>query len=143
MKTLLCLISFMKAAEVSANNTSVALTVISCYSIVLTVAIVALALIAWKLIDQISIRLQEKRHRAWEIEDLDRKHKANIEDLNCKHKANIEDLNCKHKEELQKYRLAKLKEACYEEKNGKNVLKTDGKEIVKYVEELEKLIQSK
>ena len=132
MKTLLCLISFMKAAEVSANNTSVALTVISCYSIVLTVAIVALALIAWKLIDQISIRLQEKRHRAWEIEDLDRKHKANIEDLNCK-----------HKEELQKYRLAKLKEACYEEKNGKNVLKTDGKEIVKYVEELEKLIQSK
>jgi len=121
MKTLLCLISFMKAAEVSANDTSVALTAISCYSIVLTVAIVALALIVWKLIDQISIRLQEKRHRAWETEDLDRKLNAG----------------------LLKEKLAKLKEACYEEKNGKKVLKTDGDEIKKYVEELEKLIQSK
>ena len=49
-----------------------------CFTIVTTVAIIVVGFLLWKLMDHIASSKAEKRNRQWNVEDIERKQKAEL-----------------------------------------------------------------
>ena len=93
-----------------------------CGAVVMVTVILVVGFLLWKLMEQFFKGCQERRRRQWELEDRDRKQKADLKDK----------------------KLAFLKELCYvPDEKGKSTLKRDGDECKEYLAALDGLMDCK